>query len=519
MGDAHPEQIQNPLEAVMAASPDCLQVLSADGVVRYVNDRGVSLMRGSSRAELEGRHFAALWPSSLQASVREAIERAVHGEASRVEGYCPDADEQPRWWETHFQRVQSSPSLAVEVIALTRDISDRRARELSSDDKARKAECELSEAHRRTTEFIAALAHELRNPLAPIRSGLQWIRKAGDDVGRIDSVRDMMERQLAQMVRLMNDLLDVARVTSGRLAIDRRRVELREVIQSALEASAPLIERGGHALSVRLPAEPVWLDGDPVRLGQIFTNILNNAAKYSFPGGAISLTATRQDSTIAVDVTDSGIGIEPADLESIFEMFVRVDVDDAKARGGLGLGLNLVRRLVELHGGTVQAQSEGRGKGSHFLVRLPLVAALERTSAGATAGATAAADPRGPQKMRVLLVDDNVDAAATLSMLLELDAHETLVAHSGVEALRVLPTFAPDVIFLDIGMPGMDGYEVAREIRKLPNGADPVLVALTGWGGEADRQRSKNAGFDEHLTKPADIAIIEELLAKHEHHG
>jgi len=369
---------------------------------------------------------------------------------------------------------------------------------------------ELSDADRRKTEFIATLAHELRNPLAPVRTGLQLIRKAGDDAAAVASVRAMMERQVGHMVHLINDLLDIARITSGKLELDKKRVELRQIIATAVEAGAAALTKSGHRLDVELPEDSLVLEADSTRLVQVFTNLLNNAAKYTAAGGHISLKAVRLEHEVRIDVADSGIGIDEGALNSIFEMFTKVGRNAEGRQEGLGIGLNLVRRLVELHGGFVFAESGGAGHGSNFIVTLPLAPPESKAVVEPAEPARPAAPPAVP--IRILLVDDNVDAATTLSMLLESDSHTTLIANSGREAIKAVAEFHPDIVFLDIGMPEMNGYEVARAIRRMPESGNPILVALTGWGGAADRLRAKDAGFDQHLTKPADIAAIEKLL-------
>ena len=383
---------------------------------------------------------------------------------------------------------------------------DSQRRRLEGELRERTAE--LAESERRKTEFIATLAHELRNPLAPIRAALQVMRKAADNATSMAQVREVMERQLAQMVRLVNDLLEVSRLTSGQMTLIKERMVLKEILDIALEASAPLMTSAKNPLTLDIPKEPIYLHADATHLAQVFTNILNNAVQYSPAGSPISVRVELDGETVRIDIADAGMGIAREALNRIFEMFTRVGRDTSGAHAGLGIGLNLARRLVEMHGGQLVASSEGRGKGSHFLITLPL--AEPKTVEHAPEDLPPPEAARGA--VRVLLVDDNVDAAASLSLLLQLGGHTTQVAHSGIEALRLVAEFKPEIVLLDLGLPGMDGYEVARTIRSRPELGRLFLVAVTGWGAPEDRLKSKQSGFDEHLTKPVDISMIELLL-------
>ncbi len=375
----------------------------------------------------------------------------------------------------------------------------------------------LREADRRKTEFLATLAHELRNPLAPLQSGLQLIRLAGDAPAAISQVRGMMERQLAHLVHLVDDLLDIARINHGKVDLKKERIDLTAILMSAVETSLPLIEARRHALIKRWPQERVSLDADPNRLSQVVSNLLNNAAKYTPPEGRIELSAVIDGEEVVIAVTDSGIGIPSESLPLVFEMFTQV-VNTDRPHGGLGIGLSLVRRLVELHGGTVTASSLGAGKGSTFTIRLPL-AVPGTASLTAPVLATEDTSKEAHRSVRVLIVDDNIDAAESLSVLIALQGHTTHTAHDGPQALRTAAEFLPEVIFLDIGMPGMTGYEVARAIRNMPALEHVVLVALTGWGAENDRAQTREAGFDAHLTKPVMLAAIDEVLLSIDQHA
>ena len=370
------------------------------------------------------------------------------------------------------------------------------------------AEAALREADRRKDEFLATLAHELRNPLAPIRTGLQILQLAGEDRAAAERARAMMERQLRHMVRLIDDLLDVSRISRGKIELRRERLDLAAAVGAAVETSRPLLEESGQELTVELPAEPVWMDGDMTRLAQVFANLLNNAAKYTPRGGHVRLSARREGEAAVVEVRDDGLGIPADQLEAVFGMFTQVARPPGQSRGGLGIGLSIVRRLVEMHGGSVVAESAGAGTGSTFTVRLPALAAPPEPAAD-PGGGVAAAGGR-----RVLVADDNEDAAAALAMVLGLMGYEVHTARDGQEAVEAAEAFRPEVILLDIGMPRLDGYEACRRIRGTTWGRGTQVVALTGWGQEEDRRRSREAGFDRHLVKPVEPAVLLELLAR-----
>jgi signal transduction histidine kinase/ActR/RegA family two-component response regulator len=370
----------------------------------------------------------------------------------------------------------------------------------------------LREADRRKDEFLAILAHELRNPLAPLRNALEAMRRLPHDHDAASWARSLMERQLAQMVRLIDDLLDLSRVSRGRVTLKHEDVELAALIQGALEICAPTIQAAGHALSVSLPEKAVTVRCDPTRLVQVLSNLLSNAAKYTPSGaGRIEVSARRSHAGIEISVRDNGIGIPEDMLQKVFEMFTQVDRSLERAQGGLGIGLTLVKRLVEMHGGSIHARSAGPGKGSEFVVRLPERAASAVRAAPEPEPAAAAADA-APAR-RILVADDNRDAADSLAVMLRVGGHEVRTAYDGEEALDLAEAFRPGLALLDIGMPRLNGYETARRLREKPYGRDIVLVALTGWGQPEDKQRSKHAGFDHHLVKPVDPSILDRLLA------
>jgi PAS domain S-box-containing protein len=383
------------------------------------------------------------------------------------------------------------------MLGVSMDITERK-----------RSQQELEEADRRKDEFLATLAHELRNPLAPMRNAIKILKAEGPSRPELNWARDVLDRQIHVMARLLEDLLDVSRISRDNLQLRKETVELRSVIESSLETSQPSIEARGHRLTIELPPEPVHLDADPVRLVEVFSNLLDNAAKYTEPGGSIVLRAVREGGDVVVSVKDSGVGIPPAMLTQIFEMFSQ-GRPVASSKSGLGIGLSLVKWLVERHGGTVEARSRGSGAGSEFLVRLPVLAKQPvRAAAARTEDAS-----ESPAKYRILIADDNRDSADSLAMYLKIKGHQTSKAYDGEEAIAAAKAIRPDVVLLDIGMPGLNGYEVCRRIREQPWGRDTLVVALTGWGQKQDQQRSEEAGFDRHMVKPVEPSALIKLLA------
>ena len=384
-----------------------------------------------------------------------------------------------------------------------RDVTSER---LANEELRRLAE-NLAEADRRKTEFLATLAHELRNPLAPIKNGLKILRLGGDINASTAKTREMMERQVNHMVHLVDDLLDISRISGGKIELKKESITIKELITSAVETSIPLIESGQHKLNINIQDDALSLYVDPNRIAQVISNLLNNAAKYTKPGGQIDLIAFVDANEVVLSVEDNGIGIPAKELCNIFEMFNQVERNMGHAQGGLGIGLTLVRQLIELHGGTIQASSM-ENVGSKFTVKLPL------TNSGHILSSNKVADVAGNSKaLRILVVDDNIDAANSLRALLEFGGHTLFVAHDGYEAIKMVRNHRPHVAFMDIGMPGMDGYEAAAEIRKLNEVSGITLVALTGWGADNDKNRSREAGFNNHLIKPASLEVIDSLLS------
>jgi PAS domain S-box-containing protein len=402
-----------------------------------------------------------------------------------------------RWMEARGRAQYDAAGNPTMLYGLGIDITDR----------VRAVEA-LREADRRKDEFLATLAHELRNPLAPISSGLHIMRTAGDNPQVAATAREIMERQVAQMVRLVDDLLDVARITTGKVELRCEQIDLADPIRDAVETSRPLLEHNDQPLTVSLPDAPVFANADRTRLAQVFANLLNNSAKFSDRAQPISIALTQEGDSAVIRVRDCGVGIPPAALPKIFDMFRQADDEGSRARGGLGIGLSLVKRIAEMHGGSVDASSDGAGRGSEFVVRIPVIAAQR---GNANRELPAASVP--VLKRRILVVDDNTDAAESLAALLSINGHETRMAHDGPQAVAEAKAFQPDVVFLDIGMPTMDGHETARRIRQEPWGKQMVLVALTGWGQTEDRRRSQEAGFDHHLVKPADPTVVAKLIS------
>jgi PAS domain S-box-containing protein len=390
------------------------------------------------------------------------------------------------------------------VVLIFHDIGDRRAMERELHQRAEK----LAEADRRKDEFLAMLAHELRNPLAPTLNTLRVLRAPRRDEADVEWATEILERQVKHMARLVDDLLDVSRITHGKIELRKERVELAQVVAHAVEVTQPLIAERRLLLTVTLPPEPVPLEADPARLEQVLVNLLNNAAKYTDEGGLIWMEGECQGTDVVLRVRDTGVGIAPELLPSVFDLFIQADHTLARSQGGLGIGLTLVRTLVELHGGRVDVRSEGPGRGSEFTVRLPMA----RPQAPQRPDSPSASSRAAPRPLRVLVVDDNVDSARSLARLLGRWGHDVQVAHDGPGAIDAFGAFHPEFVILDIGLPGMDGYEIARRLRDDTDAAGMLLVALTGYGQESDRQRAFLAGFDHHLVKPVDIGMLQELL-------
>jgi CheY-like chemotaxis protein/nitrogen-specific signal transduction histidine kinase len=403
-----------------------------------------------------------------------------------------------------IQPIHAETGRVLFLAATGVDITERKR--LSDD--LRLLATDLSEADRRKNEFLAILAHELRNPLAPISNAARALRLGGRDGEALRAASEMLERQVGQMSRLVDDLLDMSRITQGKIELRKEHLELAPIVEQAIEAVRPLYKSMNHELTVTLPSRPVHMNADRVRLAQIVGNLLNNACKFTDKGGHVWLTVEPSGNEVEIRVRDNGIGITRENLPRLFDMFAQVDTSLERSRDGLGIGLTLVKTLVELHEGSVTVTSEGLGRGSEFVVRLPVVLDVpEHASAPGTITDVS------PVARRVLVVDDSEDGAESLAMLLELAGHTVYKAHDGVEAIEATERLRPDAVLLDIGLPRLNGYEACRRIRQQPWGKDLVMVALTGWGQEDDRNRSREAGFDAHMVKPVDHAALTHLLA------
>jgi PAS domain S-box-containing protein len=494
------------LRRFMQQLPGLAWIKDLNGRYVYANDAAEKAF-GVRLTDLVGKTDEDVFPPETAALFRDHDRRALETETGiqAIEA-LPHSD-----GTVHHSIVSkfSIPGLEGEAAMLggvAFDITERK-----------RYEDALSEADRRKNEFLAMLAHELRNPLAPIRNSLELMRRSvgaeSSSAGPIGSAIEIMERQVGQMVRLVDDLLDVGRISRGKIELRRERVELASIAHSALDTVRPLLERMGHALKITMPPGPLYVNADSARLAQVVGNLLNNACKFTGRGGHIWLAVEGESGSgdasgeVVIRVRDNGVGIAANQLPRIFDMFAQIDNALERSTTGLGIGLTLVKTLVELHGGTVEARSGGVGHGTEFVVRLPIVAdpsqpLLEPAPTEPTAGAA----------RRVLVVDDNRDEVESLAMLLQLGGHETHIAHDGLEAVEAAKALQPDVILLDIGLPGLNGYEAARRIREQQKDKRIVLVALTGWGKDDDRRRSKQAGFDAHLVKPVDPTTLGKLL-------
>jgi PAS domain S-box-containing protein len=504
-------QLTGQLARLLEASTDGIYEVDEAGICTYFTAHGARLLGyavealvGKALHELihTGSPSGELVPRT-ECKICQALDAgsAQH----QLAGYLRRAD--GRALPVVYSVLPSipDPEAAGSVVAF----SDR-TQLLDAELKIERLSSEIAEVGRRQEEFIAVLSHELRNPLAPLRTALQIMRKAAPGEAAPAQLRDMMERQLEQLVHLVDDLMDIARLTSGRIELKKNIVTLQKILSGAIEASAPQRTAAGNTLNVDMPEAPLLLNADETRLTQVFTNLLKNASQYSSPRDPITLRVVSRGEQAEVDIGDEGIGLGPEALDQIFEVFTAIGSHSERSRTGLGVGLNLSRRLIELHAGKLTATSEGLGKGSHFIVTLPLA---EQPDSSHDKAPSAQA-PRPPGRLvRVFIVDDNIDAAESLSLLLGLEGHTTAIAHSGLEAVSRVSDFKPDIVLLDIGLADMNGYDVARAIRALPGTEKTFLVAITGWGSAEDRRRSMSAGIDEHLTKPVDISMIELLFA------
>lgn len=471
---------------------DGIFLSDADGRYLEVNTAGAAML-GYTREEILGLRITDVLDPAEKPRIPEQVNHLASGEIVRSEWLFRRKDGSLFPGEVVGQQLPDG-----RLQAILRDISERH--------QAAEA---LREADRQKDEFLAMLAHELRNPLAPIRNAIEIMKLKGSTDPNVQAAREMIDRQVSHMVRLVDDLLDVSRITRGSLKLRKAQADLVEILNQVVDDSRPQFEKAGLALSVSLPSRPMCIDADPVRLAQVFSNLLHNARKFTPQGGEIRLTAEQQGSDLAVSVADNGIGIPAEALSGLFEMFTQLQADPGSPPRGLGIGLALSRRLVEMHGGSIEARSEGPGRGSEFMVRLPGITGIcaPHLCASADPAAIGADTAR-----RFLVVDDEADVRESLVTLLRLHGHEVEAAHDGLEAVESAARFRPDVILLDIGLPNLDGYSACRRIREHPWSKQMTIFALTGWGQDDDIRKTREAGFDHHLVKPVKLAEIQTLL-------
>jgi PAS domain S-box-containing protein len=479
------------------SSPLMVWVVDAQGRFEFAN-RAVLECFGTTLDALRRDGWSPhLHPEDVDGYAAELTAALAERRSFSIMGRIRRSDGEWRWIQSVGAPRLSSDGQLLGAVGSSPDITELI---VASDT--------LRETDRRKDEFLATLAHELRNPLAPIRQAARLAQSETATVAQRRWSQQVIERQVRHMALLLDDLLDVSRITRGRLELRRERVDLARVIDAALETARPLLDERRQTLALELPVDQVPLDADPLRLSQVIANLLANAAKYSEPGGRVVLRARTVDGSAEISVQDFGVGIEADALQRIFEMFAQAKSSLDRAEGGLGIGLALVRGLVELHGGSVEAKSDGPGKGALFIVRLPLPAGVDdQADAEDLTDKTSA-----PHRMRILVADDNRDAAASLATLLELDGHEVAVVYDGEGAIESAAAWKPDIALLDIGMPKRNGYEVAQHIRAAPWGRQIKLVAVTGWGQAEDKRRAREAGFDRHFTKPLDLDALGEFL-------
>ena len=491
---------------VIESSTDFIGICDLNGIPFFVNRAGLEMvgldsLDAARATPVPEFFFPEDRPRILEEFFPSVLEKG-HGEVEvRFRHFKTGA---ARWMAYKVLTVKDAAGQPVALATVSQDITARK----SMEDNLRNLAAELSEADRRKDEFLATLAHELRNPLAAISNAVQVLRHGGRDSKTVDSASEMLERQVGQVSRLVDDLLDMSRITQGKIELRKDHVELTPILDQAVETARALLESRHHDLTVTLPSGPIYLRADAARLAQVVGNLLSNASKFTDDGGHIGLAVEREGKNVVIRVRDTGIGIAAADLPRLFDMFTQVDTSLERSRDGLGIGLTLVRALVEMHGGAVEARSAGLGQGSEFVVRLPTVAEAPKPGPRPTKGATAR-----PVRRRVLIVDDNQDGAESLAVLLQLGGHETHTAHDGQQAIEDAERLRPDIVLLDIGLPRLNGYEVCRRIREQPWGKELSMVAVTGWGQQEDRRRSQEAGFDTHIVKPVEPEALMDLLA------
>ena len=473
-------------------------LLTPEGYVSSWN-MGAEQIKGYTAAEIIGSHFSRFYP-------QEAIDKGWPEHELKVaravgrfedEGWRLRKDGTRFWANVIITALYNEAGELRGFSKVTRDLTSRKRIEA------------LELAERQMTEFLAMLSHELRNPLAPIRNAIYMLQLKQIDDPEVKWSRDLIDRQVTQLTRLVDDLLEVSRVTSGTIKLQKETVDISSIVSHAVESSRPLIDSRRHRLHLSMPGRDLPVSGDPTRLTQIVVNLLNNAAKYTPEGGEITLAVREEGANVIVSIRDTGVGIAPEFLGKVFDLFTQGERTLDRSEGGLGIGLTLVRRLIEMHGGTVTALSEGVGEGSEFFIRLPLLATTpsqEDTGTGSTETAS------GSSNVRVLVVDDNVDAATSMMMFLKIWGYDARIAHNGIAALEIAEIYRPHIVLLDIGLPLMNGYDVAERMRKIEGMEKVTLIALTGYGQDEDRRRAQNAGIDHHMVKPIDPLALQTLL-------
>lgn len=492
------------LAALVESSSDAIISKSLDGTIQSWNVAAQQLF-GYTAEQAVGKNITFLMPPDRVDEEERIIRRIRAGETvDHFETVRVQSDGRPVHVSLTISPIRDAAGQIVGVSKIARDITERK----QTEERMHLLMTELKDTNRRKDEFLAMLAHELRGPLAPLSNMLEIMKRAEGDGALLEQAHRTMERQLGQLVRLVDDFIDVNRITRDKIELRKERVELASILYRSVETCQPLAEATNLAVTVDLPPEPIYLYADPDRVAQVFGNILNNACKFTAPGGKIWLHAGLEGSSVVVRVKDTGVGISMDKLGSVFEMFTQIDRMLERAQGGLGIGLTLVKRLVEMHDGIVTAHSDGPGTGSEFIVKFPVVSEELPHHDDTMPAVEPTIVPR-----RILVVDDNPDAASSLAMLLELSGHQIRIAHDGMSALGEAELFRPDLVLLDIGLPKLNGYDVCRRIREQPWGRNMIIVALTGWGQDEDRRRSTAAGFNGHMVKPVDYNTLMKLLA------
>jgi PAS domain S-box-containing protein len=507
-------QAEERMRSVVDHVIDGIVTIDSNGRIESFNPAAEKLF-GYRREEVLGRNVNLLMPEPYHSEHDRYLENYLRTGEARIIGLGREVVGRRKDGST-FPMELAVSEFHIDgeryFTGIVRDITERKRLEQEVQDRMQ----ELAEADRQKNEFLAMLAHELRNPLAPMRNSLHLLKMQGANEEMTQHAREVMERQLQNLVRLVDDLLDLARIIRGQIDLRRELIDLAVVVARAIEIARPVIDAHGHELDVALPEPAVWVDGDLLRLSQAIANLLTNAAKYTEAPDRITLSVTRDDGRAVIRVCDSGIGIAGEVLGRVFDLFVRAGDSAARPQGGLGIGLTLVKRLVEMHGGSVEARSAGPGQGSEFVIRLPAATAPRGGTEPDTEPEREVATGVG---RRILVVDDNVDAAESVSMILQLGGYDVQCVYDGLSVLAAARRYRPDAIVLDIGLPGISGYEVARLLRQQPEFQRTLLIAVTGYGQEADRRRSDEAGIDHHLTKPVDPEALQALLQRREAKG